>query len=239
MKQQLQIILGLLFIFFATSLHAQIGWAFFGGSSTSSFRGDTMSNSTGGTGFEVGAITFAKYSDRVEWNTSMSYVSAKRSVTAYKGETVYGSTTYTPQQVNFNANQLNLSYSLLYYAIPDKLAIHAGYDLGLAAFSNVTNFMSYDYDLVYLLTKDPNPGAYDPYARKTVKDAEVTSFCHGPTFGLSYTHNDRYFVYAKYSMFLNNYFGNETTSFADEAKLNLLRMGLGIKLIPSAKNKRF
>lgn len=239
MKTTLPFFSGLLCILLSTSLHAQMGWAFYGGSSTSSFRGDTLSNSTGGAGFEIGAIAFAKYSDRVEWNTCISFLSAKRSLTAYSGEVTSGMMSYTPQQVNFNANQINLNYSLLFYAIPDKLAIHAGYDLGFAAFSNITNFSSYDYDLVYLLKKDPTPGAYDPYSRLSVKDAGVTTFFHGPSFGLSYTHNERYFVYTKYSIFLNNYFEDETILFADEAKLNLLRIGLGVKLLPSAKNKRF
>lgn len=237
----------ILFSFLYLNANAQLGRSLYGGITLSSFRNDTIS-SKGGIKYEIGYAVFAKYSSRLEWTSSMSFLTVKRSdVTVYKkeGDSFYGNEIYTPTTADFNTSQINLNYSLSYYVIPDQLAIIGGFDLGFDFFSMFKREQA-DPDL-YRLKVSPDPFTGDPtITSKSIQEIKSPMFNYGPTFGVSYTYDDRYVFYAKYSLFLNTYFTKNddmsetvSTDYTDMSKLNLMRIGFAYKFLPSAKDRRF
>lgn len=241
-------LLFILFSFFFLNANAQLGRSLYGGITVSSFRNDTIS-SKGGLRYEFGYAMFAKYSSRLEWTSSIGFLAVKRTdVTVYKSEQdPYGFSTsvYTPTTAEFNTSQFNFNYSLSYYVIPDQLAITGGFDLGFDFFSMIKRGMA-DPDLYRLkLSTDPVNGD-QKVTSKPISEIKSPMFNYGPTFGVSYTYDERYVVYAKYSLFLNTYFAKKddmsetvSTDYTDMSKLNLMRIGFAYKFLPSAKDKRF
>lgn len=226
---------------------AQLGRSLYAGATLSSFRNDTL-NSKGGTGFEIGYSVFAKYSDRLEWTSSISFFTVKRTgVTVYKVENDpnFNVETYTPTTTDFNTGQLNASYMLSYYAIPDQLALCGGFDMG---FDFLSTFKHAEADAqLYRLKASTDVVTGSPYIeKKPIDEIKTPLFTYGPTFGVSYTYDERFVVYARYTMFLNTYFSKKdemsetnSTEYTDMSKLNLLKVGLGYKFIPSPKDRRF
>lgn len=237
----------LLIVCSALTAKAQLGKSIYGGITHSSFRNDTIS-SKGGIRYEFGYGLFAKYSARLEWTSSIGFLAVKRSdVTVYSAQTDpnFGGEIYTPTTADFNTSQLNFNYMLSYYIIPDQLAITGAFDLGFDFLSSFKRSQADPNLFRAKITTDEYSGM--PYVEKAaITEIKSPMFTYGPTFGVSYTYDERYVLYARYTLFLNTYFAKKdemstvtSTDFTDMSKLSLLRAGFAYKFIPSPKDRRF
>jgi hypothetical protein len=199
-------------------------------------------NMKGKTGFEILYGFSAKYSDRLEWNSSVSYIRAPYEIDAYDVE--YFPTVYTPVKYKAVANVLNYDYNLSYFVVPDIVALTGGAMIGFTVgnsmkdqFNGSVLFSSEDLTKYNNTTSGAEP-SLNKYAPQP--DEIFKTFNYGFQVGASATLRDRFKFYALYNIYMNPVFDDEAMKkLSGDPSLRFLRIGFTYKFLPSYKTLRF
>lgn len=202
----------------------------------------------GKTGFEIGYHMFAKYSERLEWTSGVSYIRTSYELAGYLETHDYfswtSSTLYTPNTTRKYMNMFNYDYNLSYYVVPDMVAVCGGAVLGLAMSSRNTdmsgNKQLYSNQDLTKYNNTSNDAPTDSYVAESREEGLYPVWNYGFQFGASFTFRDRFKVWGIYNVYANKMFGEDAMStMMGDPKARFLRIAFTYKFIPSYKSLRF
>lgn len=249
MKKYYKLLLTALIIIYCTNTQAQIGKQFGLLYAAPSVSADGI-EFTGTSGWGLRYGFFAKYSDRMEWNSYFYF-----SNSAVNNKVMqYGFPEYIVNETE-RSNLLYLlgaAYQLTYFVLPDQLGVSAGFIVG----ANFGGTVFSDNDGDAFLSKEPEKfkgkyfSSFDDLKNTGSPDKnffnpkyEYSFFNYGLKLGLSYTLAEKFVLSADYTFFLNRLYdtseGTQMDDFMGSPRVRLLELGLTYKFMPSIAKRRF
>lgn len=209
---------------------------------------------TGNSGWGLRYGFFAKYSDRMEWNSYFyfSNSSLNNKEMQYNGNNNFSEYIVSETERSNPLYLVGAAYQLTYFVLPDQLGVSAGFILG----ANFGGAGLSEYDGDAFLSKEPEMfngkkfRSFDDIKNTGSPDKnlfnpkyEYAFFNYGLKLGLSYTLAEKFVLSADYTFFLNRLYdtseGTQLDDFMGSPRVRLFELGFTYKLMPSIAKRRF